>query len=63
MTPSTCGILGADQVIDYRTVRFDDVVKDVDAVIDLVGGETADRSYEILNLGEVLVSAVVFEAG
>jgi hypothetical protein len=35
--------LGADQ-IDYRTTRFDDVVKDVDPVTDLVGGETADRS-------------------
>jgi NADPH:quinone reductase-like Zn-dependent oxidoreductase len=53
--------LGADQVIDYRTMRFDDVVKDVDAVIDLVGGETADRSYGVLKPGGVLVSAVVFE--
>ena len=43
--------LGADQVIDYRTARFDDVVKDVDAVIDLVGGETADRSYGVLKPG------------
>jgi NADPH:quinone reductase-like Zn-dependent oxidoreductase len=51
--------LGADQVIDYRTTRFDDVVKDVDAVIDLVGGETADRSYGVLKPGGVLVSAVV----
>jgi NADPH:quinone reductase-like Zn-dependent oxidoreductase len=53
--------LGADQVIDYRTTRFDDVVKDVDAVIDLVGGEIADRSYRVLKPGGVLVSAVVFE--
>jgi NADPH:quinone reductase-like Zn-dependent oxidoreductase len=53
--------LGADQVIDYRTARFDDVVKDVDAVIDLVGGEIADRSYGVLKPGGVLVSAVVFE--
>jgi NADPH:quinone reductase-like Zn-dependent oxidoreductase len=43
--------LGADQVIDDRTARFDDVVKDVDAVIDLVGGETADRSYAVLKPG------------
>lgn len=53
--------LGADQIIDYRTTRFDDVVKDVDAVIDLVGGEIADRSYGVLKPGGVLVSAVVFE--
>jgi NADPH:quinone reductase-like Zn-dependent oxidoreductase len=53
--------LGADQVIDYRTTRFDDVVKNVDALIDLAGGETADRSYGVLRPGGVLVSAVVFE--
>ena len=53
--------LGADQVIDYRTTRFDDLVKDADAVIDLVGGETADRSYGVLKPGGVLVSAVIFE--
>jgi NADPH:quinone reductase-like Zn-dependent oxidoreductase len=53
--------LGANQVIDYRTVRFDDTVKDVDAVIDLVGGETADRSYGVLKPGGVMVSAVVFD--
>ena len=53
--------LGADQVIDYRAARFEDVVKDVDAVIDLVGRETADRSYGVLKRDGVLVSAVVFE--
>jgi NADPH:quinone reductase-like Zn-dependent oxidoreductase len=40
---------------------LDDVVKDVYAVIDLVGGETADWSYGVLKPGGVLVSAVVFE--
>ena len=47
-------------MIDYRTARFDDVVKDVDAVIDLVGG---DRKPVIrgLEAGRILVSAVVFE--
>lgn len=53
--------LGADQVIDYRAARFEDLVKDVDAVIDLVGGETANRSYGVLKRDGVLVSAVVFE--
>ena len=32
--------LGADAVIDFRTQRFEEVVRDADAVIDLVGGET-----------------------
>jgi NADPH:quinone reductase-like Zn-dependent oxidoreductase len=53
--------LGADQVIDHRATRFETVAKGVDAVIDLVGGETADRSYGVLKPGGVLVSAVVFE--
>lgn len=48
-------------MIDYRTARFDDVVRDVDAVSDLVGGETANRSYAVLKPGGILVSAVVFE--
>lgn len=41
--------LGADQVIDYKTTRFDDVVHDVDLVLDLVGGETLDRSWRVLS--------------
>ena len=32
--------LGANTVIDYRTQRFEEEVRDADAVIDLVGGET-----------------------
>lgn len=50
--------LGADQVIDYRTGRFETTVRDVDAVIDLVGGTTQERSFEVLRRGGVLVSAV-----
>src|SRR5206468_1022255 len=37
--------LGADEVIDYRTERFEDVVRDVDVVFDTVGGETLERSW------------------
>ncbi len=50
--------LGADQVIDVRTARFEERVKDVDVVIDTVGGETLDRSFEVLKPGGVLVSSV-----
>ncbi|MDP3685324.1 MAG: NADP-dependent oxidoreductase [bacterium] len=32
--------LGADQVIDYKTQQFEDVIRDYDAVFDTVGGET-----------------------
>ena len=37
--------LGADEVIDYRAERFEDVVRDVDVVFDTVGGETLERSW------------------
>jgi NADPH:quinone reductase-like Zn-dependent oxidoreductase len=50
--------LGANTVIDYRTQRFEEVVRDADAVIDLVGGETQTRSFQVLRRGGRLVSAV-----
>lgn len=50
--------LGADQVIDYTSARFEDTVADVDAVIDLVGGETQARSWNVIKRGGVLVSPV-----
>ncbi len=50
--------LRADQVIDVQTARFEEQVKDVDVVIDTVGGETLDRSFAVLNSGGVLVSSV-----
>ena len=50
--------LGADKVIDYHTQRFEDEVKDADAVLDLVGGETQMRSFQVLRAGGKLISAV-----
>ncbi|MGP8296543.1 NADP-dependent oxidoreductase [Streptomyces inhibens] len=47
--------LGADEVIDYTTQRFEDHVRDVDVVIDLVGGETQTRSWNVVRPGGVLV--------
>src|SRR5215475_7132607 len=49
--------LGADGVIDYRTRRFEERVKDLDVVLDTVGGETLDRSYEVLKRGGIVVSS------
>jgi len=48
--------LGADEVIDYRTQRFEDIVHDVDVVLDTVGGDTRDRSWGILGKGGQLVT-------
>jgi NADPH:quinone reductase-like Zn-dependent oxidoreductase len=50
--------LGANTVIDYRTQRFEKEVRDADAVIDLVGGETQDRSFQVIRRGGKLISAV-----
>ena len=49
--------LGADGVIDHRATRFEERVKNLDAVLDTVGGETLDRSYGVLKRGGILVSA------
>jgi NADPH:quinone reductase-like Zn-dependent oxidoreductase len=43
--------LGADQVIDYKTQAFEDVVSDVDVVLDTVGGNTQQRSFGVLRRG------------
>lgn len=50
--------LGADQVIDYQAQAFEDVVKDADVVLDMVGGETQARSFGVLKKGGFLVSIV-----
>ena len=48
---------GADQAIDYKTTPFEEVVKNVDAVLDTVGGPVQQRSYRVLKAGGRLVSA------
>jgi NADPH:quinone reductase-like Zn-dependent oxidoreductase len=50
--------LGADTVVDFQTERFEDAARDVDAVLDLVSGETQNRSFQILRRGGKLISAV-----
>jgi NADPH:quinone reductase-like Zn-dependent oxidoreductase len=50
--------IGADEVIDFRTERFEEKVSAVDVVIDLVGGEVQERSFSVLKPGGVLVSTV-----
>lgn len=43
--------LGADQIIDYNTQDFTQVVSGCDAVFDTVGGEVAKRSFAVLRPG------------
>ena len=51
--------LGADEVIDYRAQRFEEAVADMDLVFDTVGGETWERSWDVLRPGGRLVSIAV----
>jgi NADPH:quinone reductase-like Zn-dependent oxidoreductase len=55
--------LGADEVLDYRTTRFEDVVAGADAVFDTVGGETLARSWGVLKPGGRLVTIAASEEG
>jgi len=50
--------LGAQEVIDYAKVHFEDEVSDVDVVLDTIGGSTLQRSYGVLRRGGTLVSIV-----
>ncbi len=55
--------LGADVVIDYRAERFEAHASGVDLVLDLVGGETLDRSWAVLAPGGAVVSTVAPDVG
>jgi NADPH:quinone reductase-like Zn-dependent oxidoreductase len=48
--------LGADVAVDYRTQRFEDFARDVDVVLDTVGGETRNRSWPLIRRGGVLAT-------
>jgi len=50
--------LGADEVIDYKTERFENKLRDIDLVYDLIGADTQERSWSVLKRGGTLVSTV-----
>lgn len=50
--------LGADEVIDYRTVAFAERVSQVDMVFDTLGGQVQESSWSVVRPGGVLVSVV-----
>ncbi|MEQ9443368.1 MAG: NADP-dependent oxidoreductase [Cyclobacteriaceae bacterium] len=47
--------LGADEHIDYRSQRFEEVVSDLDFVLDAIGDDTLDRSLEVIKPGGTLI--------
>jgi NADPH:quinone reductase-like Zn-dependent oxidoreductase len=48
--------IGADHAIDYTATNFDEVVENVDLVLDTVGGETRNRSWQVLRSGGLLLA-------
>ncbi|CAM5425980.1 MULTISPECIES: NADP-dependent oxidoreductase [Streptomyces] len=53
--------LGADEVIDYTAVDFTEAARDIDLVLDTIGGDTVERSLGVLRPGGHLVTAVAEE--
>jgi NADPH:quinone reductase-like Zn-dependent oxidoreductase len=51
--------LGAERMIDYTTTRFEEVARNVDMVLDTIGGETRARSWGVLRPGGLLVSTIL----
>lgn len=50
--------LGADEVIDYHTVDFSETVRDIDVVLEAVGGDYPERALRVLRRGGTLVSTL-----
>ena len=50
--------LGADVAVDYTKTKFEEVARDVDAVLDPVGKETLARSYGVVKRGGIVMSLV-----
>ncbi|MET7457128.1 NADP-dependent oxidoreductase [Streptomyces sp. NPDC005574] len=50
--------IGADETIDYRETDFTEAVKDVDVVLDTIGGEHSTRSLRVLRPGGIVVSII-----
>ncbi|XGW00915.1 MAG: NADP-dependent oxidoreductase (plasmid) [Leptolyngbya sp. BL-A-14] len=48
--------LGVDQAIDYKRERFEEKVANVDFVLDTIGGEARQRSWQTLKPGGLLIS-------
>src|SRR4029079_4997969 len=50
--------IGADETLDYRSVKFEDKLKNLDVVLNTVDAETNARSVGVLKPGGILVSVV-----
>ena len=48
--------LGADEIINYKTEKFEDILKNYDAVFDTIGDATLEKSFNIIKRGGNIVS-------
>jgi len=53
--------LGADEVIDYTTTPFEKIAKNIDVVLDNIGGDTLLKSFSTLKKSGVVVTTIDFE--
>ena len=51
--------MGADEVIDYKTENFEDVINDYDAVFDTVAGDTYERAFKVLKKGSGIIVSML----
>jgi NADPH:quinone reductase-like Zn-dependent oxidoreductase len=50
--------IGVDPIIDYKRERFEEKLRDVDVVLDPLGGDTQARSWEVLKRGGMLITLI-----
>ncbi|WP_242296479.1 MULTISPECIES: NADP-dependent oxidoreductase [unclassified Bacillus cereus group] len=48
--------LGADEIINYKTEKFEEILTNYDAVFDTIGGTTLEKSFNIIKSGGNIVS-------
>lgn len=49
-------LLGVDEIIDYKTKQFENILENYDAVFDTLGGESLEKSFTVLKDGGEIVS-------
>ena len=55
--------LGVDEPVDYRSRQFEEVLEPVDVVYDLIGGDVAVRSLQVLQPDGIMISLPSAAAG
>lgn len=48
--------LGADEHFDYKSKPFEEAISDIDIVLDSIGGNNIERSFEVLKKGGTVIT-------